>query len=334
MKSSSSRKDAWAFAFYRHDVKATGIAGLMGERFHAESDLFQPLASAGQPLGVMIMTDIHDPKHFNEGSLSKAGLIAGYAATAVANARAYMRERRIAETLQRGLLPEVPETIDGLELAHFYTPARREAEIGGDFYDWIEFPGDVYGLVIGDVSGKGLEAAVVTAMAKYVLRAYTAEDPEPPEVMAKANNAVFQYTGPDMFITLVYGILNPSSRRFRFVSAGHEPILLYRHSEKKAGFETPMGLAAGVSGNQEYLSHEVSLSPGDVMLLYTDGLTDARPPQGEFLGQDRLGALVAELAELPAKELVKALMQRVKDYAGGEFADDVALLLVRAPVRQ
>jgi len=306
------------------------VGPLLTQKFDAQASMFQPLFSGGKALGVMVVTDTQDPDHFDERSLTRAGLLAAHAATALANASSYQRERRIAETLQRGLLPEIPERIPNFELAHFYTPAWQEAAIGGDFYDFMEVGRDVYGLEIGDVSGKGLEAAVVTAMAKYIIRAYTAEDAEPAVVLERTNNAIVKYTESELFITLVYGVLNTKTRRFRYGSAGHEPLLVYRDREKTASYEEPHGTAAGLIPNEEYLTHECALSPGDMMIMYTDGLTDARSPDGGFLGHDRLAKMVQELAGKPAQEFLQALVTRVKDYVGGEFADDVAVLVVRA----
>ncbi|HUV05439.1 MAG TPA: SpoIIE family protein phosphatase [Armatimonadota bacterium] len=315
--------------FYMHDMPSPQ-ADFLTQKFQMQSAIFQPLISAGTPLGVMVITDTRDPKRFDDESLQRAGVLAGYASTALANARAYQRERRIAETLQRSLLADIPEMVDHFELAHFYTPAREEAMIGGDFYDFIEIADGTHGLVVGDVSGKGLEAAVVTAMAKYVLRAYTAENPDPAAVMERTNNAVTRYAQNELFITLVYGLFDTPSGKFKYSSAGHEPILLYRAGENKVSYETPTGMAAGLLSDEKYLPDELTLSPGDMLVLYTDGLTDARSPDGKFLGQEGLARLVVELAGGAAREFLRTLMDRVVNYTGGEFRDDVAILVVRA----
>lgn len=317
--------------FYLHEMPSWQDVGpFLTQKFSAQASMFQPLLSGGKVLGVMVVTDTDDPEHFDERSLRRAGLLAAYAATALANASSYQRERRIAETLQRGLLPEIPERIPNFELAHFYTPAWQEAAIGGDFYDFMEVGKETYGLEIGDVSGKGLEAAVVTAMAKYVIRAYTAEDAEPAVVLERTNNAIVKYTESELFITLVYGVLNTKTRRFRYGSAGHEPMLVYRAKEHAVAYEDAHGTAAGLIPDEEYLTRECALEPGDMIVMYTDGLTDARSPGHEFLGHDRLAEMVRELAGRSAREFLQELMKRVQDYVGGQFADDIAVLVVRA----
>jgi len=317
--------------FYMHDMPSSGErSDFLAQKFQTQAAIFQPLISAGTPLGVMVIADTQDPKRFDDEALQRAGVLAGYASTALANARAYQRERRIAETLQRSLLADIPGTVNHFELAHFYTPAGEEAMIGGDFYDFIETGGGAHGLVVGDVSGKGLEAAVVTAMAKYVLRAYAAENPEPTAVLKRANNMIARYVHAELFVTLVYGLLDTASGRFRYSSAGHEPILIYLAKENRVGYETPMGMAAGLMEDEEYLANENTLSPGDILVMYTDGLTDARSPDGEFLGQEGLAQLVMELAGRPAREFLNALVDRLVSYTGGQFRDDVAILVVRA----
>ncbi len=324
---SAMRKEA----FYLHEVpEFRTTEPKLSEKFATQAAMFVPLISVGEVLGVMVFIDTHDPDRFDDLALARASLIGGYAAAALSNASTYQRERRIAETLQRGLLPDVPSEVINFELANFYTPAWREAAIGGDFYDFIELGDSRYGLEIGDVSGKGLEAAVVTAMAKYVLRAYTAEDPEPVVVLERANNAIVKYTPAELFITLVYGLLDTKARRFRYGSAGHEPILLYRAVDHTVNYENPTGTAAGLIPNESYLTNEVTLGPGDMLMLYTDGLTDARSPDGAFLGQEGLARLVLEIADRPAQEFLRLLMRQVRNYTGGEFADDVAVLVVRA----
>jgi sigma-B regulation protein RsbU (phosphoserine phosphatase) len=220
--------------------------------------------------------------------------------------------------------------VDSFELAHFYTPARLEAVIGGDFYDFISVSDYCHELVIGDVSGKGLQAAVVTALAKYVIRAYAAEDPDPALVLCRANDAVYKYTSPELFITLVTCLLDSRNGEIKYASAGHEPVLIYRKDGGRIEYEQSTGVASGILPAAEYTMKTIILSPGDMMVMYTDGLTDARSPNGAFLGQDGLSALTMELAGSSAKEFLDTLMDRVRDFAGGEFHDDIAVLVIRA----
>ncbi len=318
-------------AFFLHDMPSRNeSAGRFTHLFGAKSSMFVPLINAGDILGVLVVTDTENPSQFDEQSLRRANLVAAYAAAALGNAGIYQRERRIAEALQRGLLPTIPTSVPGFDLAHYYTPAWSEAEVGGDFYDFIDLGHGTYGLAIGDVSGKGLKSAVVTAMARNVLRAYTAEDPEPMPVLARTNNAIIRYTDSELFITMMYGLLNTKTCRFRFGSAGHEPVLIYRAKDKTVSYHKPSGTVAGLIPDLEYLTGEVEFAPGDMMLMYTDGLTDARSPSGKFLGQDGLSEFVRELAGRPAQTLMQDLMGRVLGHAGGNFTDDIAVLLVCA----
>lgn len=319
--------------FYVSDMDQTVATGrLATTRFQSRSAVFQPLISAGTPLGVMVISDAHNPHRFDDRSVKMAEVLAGYAAQALSNARAYVRERRIAETLQRSLLSDLPARIDGFEMSHFYTPARQEAAIGGDFYDFLDVGGGLCALVVGDVSGKGLDAAVTTALVKYLIWAYAAEDSQPGVVLERVNNAIARYTEPELFVTLVYGLLDARHASFRYGNAGHEPILVYRANERSVEYQARIpGMAAGLQMGQEYLTGEITLAPGDMMLMYTDGLTDARSPHGEFLGQDGLERLVLESVGGSAGDFLSGLMDRVKRFSGGEFGDDVAVLVVRRP---
>lgn len=318
-------------SFYLHNASTcAALVSIEDWECPIQSAVYQPLVSAGQALGVMVITDTHDPERFDETTLERAGLLAQYAATALSNARAYERERKIAETLQRSLLAEIPERVGNFELAHFYTPARREATIGGDFYDFISIGGNWYDLVIGDVSGKGLQAAVVTALAKYVIRAYAAEDPNPALVLSRANDAVFKYTSAELFITLVTCLLETTTGEVRYSSAGHEPILIYRNQDKRTEYEEPNGIASGILPEAEYTMSSLFLAPGDMLIMYTDGLTDARSPAGEFLGQEGLARLTQELAGTSASYFLDRLVEKVKSFTGGEFSDDIAVLVIRA----
>jgi sigma-B regulation protein RsbU (phosphoserine phosphatase) len=315
-----------------HDVPSwPHSTHLIDETFEPKASIFQPLVSAGKVFGVMVVTDTKNPDRFDERDLRRVGVLAGYAASALANASEYARERRIAETLQRSLLSDIPPTANHFELAHFYSPARHEASIGGDFYDFIKYEDGCSSLVVGDVSGKGLEAAVVTAMTKYIIRAYAAENSNPLPVITRANDALVKYTSPDLFITLVYCLLHDSERRITYASAGHMPMIHYHHSDGKTTIYNPTGIVLGIEREAVYEEASLYMDRGDVLLMYTDGVTDALSPGGERLGEQRLIEIVESIAEKPASEFVDALVARLRTFSGGEFSDDVAILAVRVP---
>ncbi|MCL4552910.1 MAG: SpoIIE family protein phosphatase [Candidatus Marsarchaeota archaeon] len=239
------------------------------------------------------------------------------------------KERRISETLQQALLPQIPERIDGLLMAGDYKPAFIEDYVGGDFYDiFCPTPGQV-AIVMGDVSGKGISGAVKTALTKYTLRGYAYEDPTPSVVLARLNATICQEIGSESFVTLFYGLLSMGDHTLSYANAGHEPPLHLSCSQCKAFELTDGGAPLGVIPDQRYGDHTLHLKSGDRILLYTDGVTDARNSQG-FLGVDGLRKIFIEEDHEPPQEFVGNLIGFLQDFSEGLLRDDVAVLLVCA----
>ena len=292
------------------------------------SVLALPITLKQEPIGFAITYDPGEVRDFTPDQIRLAQALASQTATAIENVRAYERERRIAETLQRALLPTVPPSIDDFEIADKYAPASAEAEIGGDFYDVFQLSPDKVGIVIADVSGKGLSAGVHTAMAKYMLRAYAVDNPDPVTLAAKLNNAVCKFAGREMFITLFYGVLDIRSKEMLYVNAGHELPLLYGEDSKICMRLITTGTAMGIVENYKYDMDRIDFLPGDVLLFYTDGATDARR-NGEFLGIDGLETMFCSVASGDAHEIVDDIDKKVREYAGGFLRDDIALLVLK-----
>ena len=203
--------------------------------------------------------------------------------------------------------------------------------IGGDFYDLFSLGEHQIGIVMADVSGKGLKAAVQTAMLKYTLRGFALETPDSPgAVLARVNDVLCSpMSSHDGFVTLFYGVLNTQTAEIVYASAGHEPPL---HHTARTGRVTPLpatdGLALGCVPNVPYEECRLLLAPGDLLLLYTDGLTEARAADGRFLGLDGLVALLPA-ADVPADLAVQTLYDAVTDFAADVRRDDVAMLALR-----
>ncbi len=244
---------------------------------------------------------------------------------------AHDHQRDIAETMQSSLLPVVPPRLGTIEFAHKYQAALEEALIGGDFYDLFSLGGPLLGLVLADVSGKGLKAAVQTAMLKYTLRGFAIETPSSPsEVLARVNDVLCSpMSSHEGFVTLFYGVLNTDTGELVYASAGHEPPL---HRAVQTGLATPLpagdGLALGVLPGCPYEDCFLTFAPGDLLLLYTDGLTEARADNGTFLGLDGLARLLPA-ADVPAEAAVAAIYNAVTRFAANVRRDDVAMLALR-----
>ncbi len=217
----------------------------------------------------------------------------------------------------------------GYRIAADYKPALREAEVGGDFYDVFELSDGRLALVMGDVSGKGLPAAVHTAMAKYMLRAYAHEDPEPGHVLERLNRVMCDCTPDEVFITVFYGVLDPGTRVLTYANGGHDEPLLQSRSPGGSIALDVTGRAIGAFPGSCYSQRTLELAPGDVLLIYTDGITDARN-EGRFFGRDGLSEVLAANAEGSEEFIVGAVLAAASDVAAGQLHDDAAVVVVKA----
>ncbi|HSK48448.1 MAG TPA: MASE3 domain-containing protein [Coriobacteriia bacterium] len=236
------------------------------------------------------------------------------------------RYKQVAETLQAGML-KVPEHVEGLTIAHEYHAASETARIGGDFYDVFSLQDGNVGVVLGDVSGKGLEAATITAQAKSIIRAMAEIDPDPSFVLGHANNVLHKDLDEGLFVTVAYMLVDTRTGRLLQGSAGHpDPVIC--GGDRCVLEELPRNAPLGVVADEEYeyVGHE--LKPGECVVLYSDGISEARKAKA-FFGDERVHDTLAELASCEPAELVHGLVSAAREFAGGRFTDDVAVLAVR-----
>ncbi len=239
------------------------------------------------------------------------------------------RELRVARLIQQTLLPHELPSIDGWEVSAYYRPAR---EVGGDFYDFIDLDDGKLGIVVADVTDKGVPAALVMATARSVLRSAATALVSPAQVLKRANDLLHSDIPPKMFVTCLYVVLDPATGSIQFANAGHN--LPFRHASASAasGELTASGMPLGLMPDMSYEEYESSLSPGESLLLYTDGLVEAHDPQGAMFGFPRLRQLAAEHPGGAA--LIPHLLDQLEDHTGPgwEQEDDVTLVtLQRAP---
>ncbi|MEU9091622.1 SpoIIE family protein phosphatase [Streptomyces sp. NPDC048428] len=246
------------------------------------------------------------------------------------------RLQRLATTLQRTLIPPTLEPVPGLDVAAHYHFASSD-EVGGDFYDLFPLAAGRWGFFMGDVRGKGAGAAVVTSLVRYTLRAAAVFDPAPATVLANLNTALnheFQEDEP-RFCTVIFGLLTPKEEDMGFhvvlASGGHPPAVLLRAEDGADYVPTPGGQLVGVVPDAQFSTATVDLSPGDTLLLYTDGLTEARTPNaGERYGDEALLDFARGLAPTSAPGAVEALTALLDSFGEG-LDDDTALLAMGAP---
>lgn len=246
----------------------------------------------------------------------------------------YEREHRIAEALQRSMLSTPPESIlGGLEVETVYRPAWKEAQVGGDYYDVFAVGGGRIALVVGDVSGKGLEAASRTAEIKFTLRAYLREYPHATSALTRLNAflceaQLLEADPQDYFVVLTLILIDPQTGCVEIALAGAEPPIILRKDGTSAEVSGG-GMLLGISPKQEYSLSTELLEVGDILLAATDGITEARRGM-DLLGNGGMTQIAQEAKKLGTlAEMGQAILSGAKEYAGGKLHDDVCLLLVR-----
>lgn len=238
-------------------------------------------------------------------------------------------ELAIAAEVQRSLLPEAPPRIEGLELAGWSQPAR---EVGGDFYDFIVLGPNRVGVAIGDATGKGLSAAMLITECWSALGAVARDAESPAELLARTNAALCGKVGDSgRFVTLFFMVVDVKEGLLRYAQGGHNPpILVCEGRSGRRLLECASGMPLGVDPGCRYEDHTIQLAPGDTILLYSDGLTEARGRDGELYGEARLCRRLDEVIHLPVERLLEAVRHDVERFLNGlELTDDVTIAVAR-----
>ena len=283
-----------------------------------------PLATQAEILGTLTLVSLDPDRPVGGATLEAATSIAGQAALALDNARLYQQQKQFADSMQRSLLPREQPQAAGLDIGAVYASSAR-MDVGGDVYDFLELADGKLAVVLGDVTGHGIDAAADMAMAKFVFRSLAREHSEPDDFLAAANEIVVEEIGDGKFITMLYLTADGRAGELACASAGHPPPRVVRN-----GAPSPLGvrgLALGIAGGQEYEVERVQLEPGDAAVLFTDGLLEARR-EGELYGEERLDASLAKHASLPAEQLAMALVEDCRAF-GGDLADDCAVVVLK-----
>lgn len=286
-----------------------------------------PLERAGRPFGVLGL-GAPGVAEWREGGRELALLrtFGNEVTTVLENARLYENERFIADTLQQSLLT-IPDRVDGLRAAHCYHAATQTARVGGDFYDLFELV-DRSGIVIGDVAGHGLDAAVLTSLVKNAVRAH-ADEPgkSPASVCELTNELVVKESRPEAFVTLFVGVVDHESEELTYCNAGHTTGAILKADGDIVRLPSTSILVGAFAG-AIFEEERVPFTIGDTIVLYTDGLTEARRER-ELYGEERLFRLLGELTDTSPGTVVQRLFDDVIEYTGGELSDDLAILAVQ-----
>ncbi len=304
-----------------------GMEGIAGDaaRHGLRSLLAVPLLARSRSIGVLTAFSTMEGA-FSDNDLSMLRTFASQAALAIDTARLYSREHEVASILQHSILPGVLPTFEDIDAASAYEPAGGDAEIGGDYYDLFRSPDGSICVAISDVCGKGVVAATKTSMIKYAVRSLVAAGFTPGRVLTEVNRMVGEGGDPTDIVTMWVGSIDPANRTVTWSGGGHPPGLLLRASNGEIVRLISKGPLLGAVSDVMYLDEIAVLEPGDAILLYTDGVTEARSGN-TFFGEERVGQALCPGGT--SAEIVERLMTAVRRFAQRVLRDDVAVLAVR-----
>ena len=298
------------------------------------SAMVVPLVCRERVLGTLTLLAAESGRRYTKEDLRLAEDLAARVAFPIDNARLYEQHERVARTLQESLLPpELPE-IPGVELAARYHAVIKTADVGGDFYDVFPAGERSWGIALGDVSGKGVEAAAVTSLARHTLRAATMATQRPSEILSMLNAALLEQTDHDRFCTAVYALMELRFGRVNVtVSCGGHPLPYVVRSDGSLEAIAAEGTLLGVVADPELNDVSVELDFGDKLILYTDGILDVRPTESRF-GQQQLEELFAACSKRGVNAAAELIERSVLELQEGQARDDFALVIfgVRASI--
>ena len=294
-------------------------------RYGTTAVLALPISYQNRTMGSLRFLYASGPHRFSAAEIDFGQRLAVSAALALENARLFEQQRSIADALQQTIL-EMPAAIPHLRFSHLYRSATEYALVGGDFYDVFEMEDESIALLVGDVSGHDINAARIATMVKASLVAFAHGSRDPSNVLALVNQLLVRKSVPG-FTSLLFAVLQPESGMLTYCSAGHPDILVGR-AGKVEGLAAPRHTPLGVFSDWSCASECVQLEPGDTLLFYTDGLTEARQ-DGELFGEKRLVRAFNRKLHLPLEKLPEALLDDVLAFTGGNLQDDVAILAVQ-----
>ena len=295
-----------------------------------------PLRLNGQLIGALGLFNKRGSEGFSNNDERLLVIIAAQSAQVIENARLYEEEHalramqqdvRMARDIQMRLLPKNPPSIAGYDVAGKSTPAHN---VGGDYFDFLSMGEGCVGLCLGDVSGKGISAALLMANVQATMRGQCMRQPSACQSLRYANRQLYQSTDSDKFVTMFYGVLDPASGQLRYSNAGHNPpILIPDRGEPE--FLTAGGPVLGVFPSVSYEEATVRLHRGDLLLIYSDGFSEAMNADKEEFGEQRLLETAAKYRDTPAAELIDRMEEAVKNHCADALpADDMTMMAVRS----
>lgn len=305
--------------------------------FQTKSIVCVPMKNQeGKIIGVLQVLNRIDGNPFTDEDIPLFTAFADQAAIAIENARLHIeelakerleRELILARQIQQGFWPENPLPIDGLSIAGMSHPAM---DVGGDYYDFIPITDNQLGIIVGDISGKGISAALLMATFRAALRAQIDINRSASDTISLVNNSIVRDTPPEKYLTLFYGVFDTNTRQLIYVNGGHTPGFLYNAHSKEEKYLDLGGTLVGFLENFPFEEGEESLESGSVLLLFSDGATDALNMDDEEFGFERLYALVREHCHLDAKGLIDVIYQNIIQFSkGASQFDDITMIVLK-----
>jgi serine phosphatase RsbU (regulator of sigma subunit) len=289
-----------------------------------------PMRARGKTLGTIALAAFTD-RNFGPHELETIEELARRAAIAVDNARIYSERSYIASRLQQSLLPPHLPDVPGLEIAARFRPAGEAYDVGGDFYDIFETGTKGWAIAMGDVCGKGADAAALTAMARYTIRATGIRAAQSPQRVLSLLNEVLLAEAPrEQFLTVAYANLrvHEGGTELAIASAGH-PLPLLLHADGRLEHVGEPGTLLGVVAEIELRPAVLELQPGDTLVFYTDGITEARTDAGEMFGLEGLRSAVLAASGCDAAEVAERIESSLSDANVARPRDDIAIVVVQ-----
>lgn len=316
------------------------VADVLGLHF----PLSLPLLAWGKLMGAMVVDILDGDTQLADRRLNILSGVAQQTATAIQNSRLYAesverqqleRELQVAREIQASFLPDAAPRIPGWDLGAYWQGARQ---VSGDFYDFVPLSGkegtsQLWGFVVADVADKGVPAALFMALSRTLVRTVAIGGTDPAQVLAQVNDLILSNASSELFVTLFYAILNPDRGVLSFANGGHNPPLLFGAGSSKVTFLEARGMALGVMPGIELERHEITLRPGDLVLFYTDGVTDALNHEVDEFGLQRLCRVVEAHQTESAADVIHAINQAVAAFVGDtpQFDDFTLVVLKREP---
>jgi len=298
--------------------------------------IIAPLISKHKELGIIILIKDISTKQFDKEEIQLILAITRHLAIAINNSIMYNvlaekekieKEISLAADIQKNLLPIAIEKINNIRISEYFKPAKM---IGGDFYDYFISPKNDFGILIGDVSGKGMPAALLMTLLRSIWKTLLVYEKYPENILTKLNKIIYSDMGNDMFSTLFYSLYKFEERTLYFSNAGHNPIIYYKSSENIIEEINVKGAAIGFIKNYEYKMKKMKISEDDILVYYTDGITEAKNEKNELFGKKKLIEIIMKNKNETPEVIKEKIIEEINEHEKMQNqADDITLIVIK-----